>query len=232
MKEKPVLVVDDEKNIRLTLSQALESLGLEADTATDGQEALDKLTKKEFGLILLDLKMPGMDGMEVLRRLRTIRPDIRVIIITAYGTVESAVEAIKLGAVDFVQKPFAPEEIRKLVSQVLDREKIEEQKAVDYTSHIELAKRCATDRHFDAAVEHARKAISLDHTRPEAFNLLGALMEVRHNFLEAHKYYRAALELDPTYKPAIDNLSRSTKWPRGGGIVLDQTLGKGKNKKE
>jgi Flp pilus assembly protein TadD len=119
-----------------------------------------------------------------------------------------------------------------LVSQVLDREKIEEQKAVDYTSHIELAKRCATDRHFDAAVEHARKAISLDHTRPEAFNLLGALMEVRRNFLEAHRYYRAALELDPTYKPAIDNLSHSTKWPRGGGIVLDQTLGKGKNKKE
>jgi DNA-binding NtrC family response regulator len=232
MKEKPVLVVDDEKNIRLTLSQALESLGLESDTATNGEEALDKLTKKEFGLILLDLKMPGMDGMEVLRQLRTIRPDIRVIIITAYGTVESAVEAIKLGAVDFVQKPFAPGEIRKLVSQVLDREKIEEQKAVDYTSHIELAKRCATDRHFDAAVEHARKAISLDHTRPEAFNLLGVLMEVRHNFLEAHKYYRAALELDPTYKPAIDNLSRSTKRPRGGGIVLDQTLGKEKNKKE
>ena len=200
MKEKPVLVVDDEKNIRLTLSQALESLGLETDTATNGEGALDKLTRKEFGLILLDLKMPGMDGMEVLRQLRTIRPDIRVIIITAYGTVESAVEAIKLGAVDFVQKPFTPEEIRKLVSQVLDREKIEEQKAVDYTSHIELAKRCATDRHFDAAVEHARKAISLDHTRPEAFNLLGALMEVRHNFLEAHKYYRAALELDPTYK--------------------------------
>ena len=97
MKEKPVLVVDDEKNIRLTLSQTLESLGLETDTAVNGEEALGKLKKKEFGLILLDLKVPGMDGMAVLRQLREIRPDIRVIIITAYGTVESAVEAMKIG---------------------------------------------------------------------------------------------------------------------------------------
>jgi DNA-binding response OmpR family regulator len=231
MKEIAVLVVDDEKNIRLTLSQTLESLGLETDTAVNGEEALDKLKIKEFDLILLDLKMPGMDGMEVLRQLRQIRANIRVIILTAYGTVESAVEAMKLGAVDFIQKPFSPGEIRQLVSQVLDREKLEEQKALDYTSHVQLAKRYVADRHFDAAVDHARKAISLDHTRPEAFNLLGALMEIRHNVLEAHKYYRAALELDPTYKPAMDNLNRSTKWHRQGEIVLDQTIDKGKNKK-
>ena len=155
-----------------------------------------------------------------------------LLIITAYGTVESAVEAMKLGAVDFIQKPFSPGEIRELVSQVLDREKLEEQKALDYTAHIQLAKRCVADRQFDAAVEHARKAISLEHTRPEAFNLLGALMEIRRNVLEAHKYYRTALELDPTYKPAMDNLNRSTQWRRQGEIVLDQTVGKRKNKKE
>jgi len=122
MKDKSVLIVDDEKNIRLTLSQALEALGVETDTATNGEEALAKLKEKGFGLILLDLKMPGMDGMEVLRRVREIRPDIRVIIITAYGTIESAVEAMKLGAVDFIQKPFSPDEIRGLVSRVMDRE--------------------------------------------------------------------------------------------------------------
>jgi DNA-binding NtrC family response regulator len=88
------LIVDDEKNIRLTLSQALQVLQVETDSAANGEEALAKLKEKEFGLILLDLKMPGMDGMEVLRRVREIRPDIRVIIITAYGTVESAVEAL------------------------------------------------------------------------------------------------------------------------------------------
>jgi len=223
MTQKPALIVDDEKNIRLTLAQCLESLELETDTAVNGEEALTKLKEKDYGLVLLDLRMPGMDGMEVLRRLREIRPDIRVIIITAYGTIESAVDAMKLGAVDFIQKPFSPKEIRGLVSQVMDREKLDEQKAVDYASFVELAKRCVGDRHFDAAVEHVRKAIALDPARPEAFNLLGALREIQHNVLDAQKYYRAALDLDPTYKPAKDNLNRSTRWERGADIVLERT---------
>jgi DNA-binding response OmpR family regulator len=222
MEGKSVLIVDDEKNIRLTLSQALQILQLETDTAANGEEALTKLKEKEFGLILLDLKMPGMDGMEVLHRVREFRPDIRVIILTAYGTVESAVEAMKLGAVDFIQKPFSPEEIRALVSRVMDREKIEGQKTVDYATSIELAKRCIGDRHFDAAIEHVRKAISLDPGRPEAFNLLGALMEIRGDRDEAQKNYRAALSLDPSYEPAIKNLQRSTtgRWRLKGGILL------------
>jgi DNA-binding response OmpR family regulator len=222
MEGKPILIVDDEKNIRLTLSQALKILEVETDTAANGEEALVKLKEREFGLILLDLKMPGMDGMEVLRRVREIRPDIRIIIITAYGTVESAVEAMKLGAVDFIQKPFSPEEIRELVSRVMDREKLDEQKVVDYGSSLELAKRCVGDRHFDAAIEHVRKAISLDPGRPEAFNLLGALIEIRGDRIEAQKNYRAALSLDPSYEPAIKNLQRSTngRWRLRGGILL------------
>jgi DNA-binding response OmpR family regulator len=222
MEGKSILIVDDEKNIRLTLSQALEVLEVETDTAANGEEALVKLKEREFGLILLDLKMPGMDGMEVLRRVREIRPDIRIIIITAYGTVESAVEAMKLGAVDFIQKPFSPEEIRELVSRVMDREKLDEKKAVDYGLSLELAKRCIGDRHFDAATEHMRKAISLDPGRPEAFNLLGALMEIQGDRAEAQKNYRAALSLDPSYEPAIKNLQRSTngRWRLRGGILL------------
>jgi len=222
MEGKSILIVDDEKNIRLTLSQSLEVLETETDTAANGEEALVKLKEKEFGLILLDLKMPGMDGMEVLRRVREIRPDIRIIIITAYGTVESAVEAMKLGAVDFIQKPFSPEEFRELVSRVMDREKLDEKKAVDYGLSLELAKRCIGDRHFDAAIEHVRKAISLDPGRPEAFNLLGALMEIQGDRAEAQKNYRAALSLDPSYEPAIKNLQRSTngRWRLKGGILL------------
>ncbi len=221
MKEKGVLIVDDEKNIRLTLSQALEVLKVKTDTAANGEEALDKIEGKEFDLILLDLKMPGMDGMEVLRRVSEMRPDIRIIIITAYGTVESAVEAMKLGAADFIQKPFTPEEIRELVSRVIDREKLDERRAVDYGSSIELAKRCINERHFDAAIEHIRKAISFDPSRPEGFNLLGVLMEMRGDRPEAQKNYRAALSLDPSYKPALENLSRSTTWqPRQKGRLF------------
>jgi DNA-binding NtrC family response regulator len=221
MKGKPVLVVDDEKNIRLTLSIALESMELEIDTAMNGEEALVKLGQKEFGLILLDLKMPGMDGMEVLQKVSEIRPDIRVIIITAHGTIESAVDAMKLGAVDFIQKPFSPDEIRELVSKVIDRDKIDEQKVTDYDSYIELAKRCIQDRHSNAAMEHIRKAISLDSSRPEAFNFMGAILEIRGDNLEAQKNYRAAISLDPTYEPAQKNLERTTSFEKFGSIILD-----------
>jgi len=89
----------------------------------DGEEALPKLKDTEFGLILLHIRMPGMDGMEVLRQVREIRSDIRIITITASGTIELAFEAMKLGAVDFIQKPFSLEEIWQLVSRVMDREK-------------------------------------------------------------------------------------------------------------
>lgn len=217
---KPVLIVDDEKNIRLTLSIAIENMGLEIDTAMNGEEALIKLSQKDFGLMLLDLKMPGMDGMEVLKKTVDIRPDIRVIIITAHGTIESAVDAMKLGAVDFIQKPFSPEQIRELVLKVIDREKIDEQKAMDYDSHIELAKRCVQDRHISAAMEHVNKAISINSSRPEAFNFLGALLEIKNNRLEAQKYYRVAISLDPTYDPAHKNLERVTSFEQKGSIIL------------
>ena len=218
MKSKSILIVDDEKNIRLTLSQALEVLEVDIDMAENGEEALAKLKEKEFSLILLDLRMPGISGMEVLRQVREIRPDILVIIITAHGTVESAIEAMKLGACDFLQKPFVPDEIRELVSRVMDRGKIDEQKTLDYDSSIELAKRSINHRNLNAAIEHIRKAISFDPSRPEGFNLFGILMEMRGDRLEAQKNYRAALSLDPSYKPALENLSRSASWqPRQKG---------------
>jgi len=134
MRDKPILIVDDEKNIRLTLSTSLEALGVETDSAEDGKEALVKLREKEFGLILLDIRMPGVDGMEVLRQVRESRPDIRIIILTAYGTIELAVEAMKLGAVDFIQKPFVPEQIRERVARVMSGEKSGQSK--DDRSHL------------------------------------------------------------------------------------------------
>jgi DNA-binding response OmpR family regulator len=226
MANKPILIVDDEKNIRLTLMRSLEDLGVEIDIAGNGEEALYKLKERDFGAILLDLHMPGVDGMEVLRQARKVRPDIKIIIITAYGTVERAVEAMKLGAVEFLQKPFLPEEIRGMVARVIDREKLDEQKVADYMSSIELAKKSILDRHVDAAAEHVRKAISLDPARAEAFNLLGAIMEIRGDRNDAQKNYRTALSLDPSYKPAANNLQRSTqgRWKRKGPIDLDENI--------
>lgn len=220
MEKKPILVVDDEKNIRLTMSQSLEPLKIPVQTAVNGEEALQKLHETSFSLVFLDLKMPGIDGIEVLRRIKDNWPEIRVIIITAHGTIESAVEAMKLGAVDFIQKPFSPVEIRDLANQVLQREALNEENAVDYISLIELTKRYISDRRFSAARETARKAIAADPAQPEAYNLLGALLEIKGDWLEAQKFYRAALDIDPTYKPAWANLERTTSWNKFGKIDL------------
>ncbi len=220
MEKKPILVVDDEKNIRLTISQSLETLEIPVQTAVNGEEALRKLRESPFGLVFLDLKMPGIDGMEVLRQIKDDWPEIRVIIITAHGTIESAVEAMKLGAVDFIQKPFSPGEIRELATLVLEREALDEENAVDYVSLIELTKRHISDRSFSAARETVRKAIAADPAQPEAYNLLGALIDIKGDWLEAQKFYRAALDIDPTYKPAWTNLERTTSWDKFGRIDL------------
>jgi FixJ family two-component response regulator len=228
MEKQPILIVDDEKNIRLTLSQSLETVEIPVQTAVNGEEALQKLQQGQFGLVFLDLKMPGIDGIEVLRRIKEEWPKTQVVIITAHGTIESAVEAMKLGAVDFIQKPFSPTEIRDVAPRVFERKELDEESSVDYPSLIELTKRHISDREFAAARKTARKAIAADPGHPEAYNLLGALLEIKGDWLESQKFYRAALDIDPTFKAAWANLERTASWYKFGKI----DLGPDKNEKE
>jgi CheY-like chemotaxis protein len=110
-----VLVVDDEKNIRLTLRQVLEEEGLHVETASDGAEALEKVRAASFDLVLMDLRMPGLGGLETMPQLREQHPNLPVVVFTAHGNAENATEAMKLGATDFAEKPFSPTQIRALV---------------------------------------------------------------------------------------------------------------------
>ena len=220
MKGKQILVVDDERNIRLTMSQALEPLGIPVQTAVNGEEALQKLREGAFGLIFLDLKMPGMDGMEALRSIREEWPAARVVIISAHGTIDSAVGALKLGAVDFIQKPFSPVEIRELATRVLERGASQEEHPASYRALIEQSSRHILDREYSAARESVRDALATDPARPEAYNLLGALLEIRGDWLSAQKFYRAALDVDPTFKAASGNLERTVSWNKRGAIDL------------
>jgi DNA-binding response OmpR family regulator len=232
MNTPAVLIVDDEKNILLTLGLALENLSVSVDTADTGAGALDKLAGGSYDLLLLDLRLPDLDGMEILRRISQMRPEIKVIIITAYGSIDLAVEAMKLGAVDFLQKPFDTAEVRAMVSRVLDRETQEKQRGRDYEHYLDLACRRIREGQFDPARVYAEKAVFLDPQRPEAFNILGGLHETRLNRQEAHKNYRVALELDPTFEPASRNLQRLTSRPYTQfGIVWDDSGKKGRKAK-
>lgn len=204
-----ILVVDDEQNIRLALRRALEIFGHPVRVAASGEEAVEQLETDGVALMLLDLKLPGIDGMEVLRRVAENWPQVRVVIITAHGTVAHAVEAMRLGAVDFIEKPFAPDEIRGIVRDVLSRDDLDPARAHDFADHIALAKRCVNERRLTAAIEHARRAVAADPRRSDGFNLLGALYEIAGNIAEAQKHYRVALDLDPTNKTAAKNLERT-----------------------
>lgn len=213
MRETSILVVDDEKNTRLALEEALAPAGHRIFSVADGETALTTVETRRPALMLLDLQLPGIDGMEVLRQAARIHPEVRVIIITGHGSIDNAIEAMKLGAIDFLQKPFTVAEVRELVASVLDRERLDAARAASYEDHLGLARRFITERHFVAATEHARRAVTTDASRPDAYNLLGALAEARGDRNEALRQYRIALEIDPRYRPAQQNLARATRSP-------------------
>ena len=102
-----VLLVDDEVEFVETLAERMQARGLDVQIATSGSEALAKVTKDAFDAIVLDLAMPGMDGIETLKRLHEVDPDLHIMLLTGQGTIQAAVEATKLGAMDFFQKPTA-----------------------------------------------------------------------------------------------------------------------------
>jgi heterodisulfide reductase subunit A len=110
-----ILVVDDELIVRDSLKEWLVEEGFAVDMAASGAEALEQLTKQTYQLMLLDIKMPGMDGVEVLQKAKESLPDLSVIMMTAYATVETAVEAMKIGALDYLVKPFDPESMIPMV---------------------------------------------------------------------------------------------------------------------
>lgn len=117
--KKNILVIDDEEIVRISCRRALTPEGFNVEVARDGLEGLRLLKDKPYDLILIDLKMPNMDGMEVLENILAMRPDAKVIIITGYSAVETAVKAIKMGAFNYLEKPFTPDSLLEAVKEAL-----------------------------------------------------------------------------------------------------------------
>ncbi len=118
------MVVDDEENIREVLSNYLDSLGYEVETANDGQDALEKFEVGEYDLIISDLLMPTVDGLELLRKVREKDKDVIFLMITGYPSIETAVEAIKKGAYDYITKPFHMEDVKLRIERAFEKKNL------------------------------------------------------------------------------------------------------------
>lgn len=128
MKKFDILLVEDGKDQREMLRDFLISEGCEVTEAGNGETAIKAFLKGHFDLIILDYKMPGMDGLQVLKEIKRVNPKAKVIMVTAYGTIETAVAAMKSGAIDYITKPIDLDELLILVNNVAKRSKLRRQK--------------------------------------------------------------------------------------------------------
>lgn len=119
---KKLLVIDDEPAIREGVRRILESESFAVETYGSGQAALERIKQERFDLVITDLKMPGISGMDVLKSIKDIHPDLPVVFITGYSSVDNAVEVMKLGAVDYIAKPFTPEDMLKVIKTALEQQ--------------------------------------------------------------------------------------------------------------
>ena len=121
---KRILIVDDEENFRHMLSVILIKEGYEVETASNGGEGLQKAVSSPFDQILCDIRMPRMDGLEFLKAIQKTGVEATIIVMSAYGTVDIAIEAMKLGAYDYISKPFKPDEIILTLRKAEEREQL------------------------------------------------------------------------------------------------------------
>ena len=118
---KPILIVDDEPIVRESIRDWLKDAGYEVATAETGEEAIAMIKKKDFSVLVLDVRLPGKTGIRILRDIKALKPEIKSIIITAYPTSELATEAKELGAIDYLVKPIAPDDLERLIRETLQQ---------------------------------------------------------------------------------------------------------------
>ena len=189
---KCILIVDDESNVRLVFRTALEASGYEVSEASDGGVAMAQLRKRPFDLMLLDLNMPEVGGMETLRRLRASQIEVPVIVITAHGGVAEAVAAVKLGAVDFLPKPVSPASLRAVVASACERQVTTRERARSvadaasdqaalFEENLDRTRQAMDRREYEDAEFFLRVADALNRGSEEVLRLREALESRKHH---------------------------------------------------
>ena len=195
-----LLLVDDHENVRFTFRLALESDGYDVDTAATVSEALAKIEERCYDVLILDLRLGVESGLTLLARLRADRIDTPVMMITAHGTAGQAVAAMKLGAVDFLEKPLEPVQFRAAVAEVLRRrlpagDDVQPSRREAYEHLILEARHALNCRDVSAARLHLARALELNSHSADAHYLFGSMLELSNRPDQARRYYNRALQL-------------------------------------
>lgn len=174
---KRALVIDDEQIVLDSVSKILTDEDFEVDASLSGREGRDQAIKGNYDIVLSDIRMPDIGGMKVLRDVKRAKPSLPVVMITGYASVRSSVQAMKLGASDYIEKPFTPEQLLKAVSSALEiaaTQPPEEQALIHHEEMIRVLERVASDGEFlTRLLEHAADALEeYDLTGPEKLALL------------------------------------------------------------
>ena len=177
MKKQKALVIDDEQVVLDSVSKILTDENYEVDVSLSGREGLNRAIQKEYDIVLTDIRMPDIGGMRVLRDIKRANPSLPVVMITGYASVQSSVQAMKLGAADYIEKPFTPEQLINAVASALDiaaTKPPEEQALIHKEEMITILERAASDSEFIAKLlyEGADALEEYDLTGPEKLALL------------------------------------------------------------
>ena len=226
-----VLVVDDEANLRQTMARVLHQLGCEVTTAADGTEALQRLEAAPYDLVYLDIRLPGMDGLQVLRQIHDRYPQLAVVLLTAHASISSAVEAVRLGAIDYLIKPITPEALIARTRTILTdqavqhrRREIQEQidalqvelKALDHSTEVTPSFSAPVDVRFlkrgTLTLDlHTRRAVYVDRVLslpPTAFDYLVVLARHAPDIVP----YQALVVEAQGYQTDLRQAQELTKW--------------------
>lgn len=205
--KRRILVVDDEKNIRLTVQHSLIAADYEVDTAANGADGLDRFHDGHYDLILMDLRMPQMNGIEMLREIREHDKHIAAIVITAYLTIDTLLEAFSLGVSDYIRKPFSPNDVREMVRRVLARESLDiHGTAAETAPTLELARKALAKQNLPRALVLAKQAVARDANNSDGHAFLGILEHLNGDAPAAEQSFHEALLLDPQHQLSRDYL--------------------------
>jgi DNA-binding NtrC family response regulator len=170
MEKKKALVIDDEQIVLESVSALLTDEGFEVDVSLDGRQGLDWAIERNYDVVLTDIRMPDIGGMKVLRDVKRINPRLPVIMITGYASIESAVQAMKLGAAEYIEKPFEPEQLLDAVSRALGISKEAEEQGLIHREEVAkvLDRAESDDDFFMNLLEHSVDALDeYDLTKAE-----------------------------------------------------------------